>query len=298
MREILKNCNLCPRNCGVDRTTTIGACGANDKLKLAYYSLHQWEEPVISGNRGSGTIFFSNCNLKCIFCQNKKISTGGYGKEISDERFIEICLELQEKGAHNINLVTPTHYVPIIGEILHKIKGKELFVPIVYNTSSYENIHTLMMMRGIVDIYLADLKYYDDKLAKKYSKVDNYFEYATLAIDEMYRQVGPCSFDKDGMMKSGLIVRVLILPGEKEDAKKIIKYLYATFGNYIFISIMNQYTPIINSKRYPNLNRKVTDKEYDEVIKYALSIGVENAFIQEGDTQEESFIPKFDKRVL
>ena len=298
MREILKNCNLCPRNCGVDRTTTIGACGANDKLKLAYYSLHQWEEPVISGNRGSGTIFFSNCNLKCIFCQNKKISTGGYGKEISDERFIEICLELQEKGAHNINLVTPTHYVPIIGEILHKIKGKELFVPIVYNTSSYENIHTLMMMRGIVDIYLADLKYYDDKLAKKYSKVDNYFEYATLAIDEMYRQVGPCSFDKDGMMKSGLIVRVLILPGETEDAKKIIKYLYATFGNYIFISIMNQYTPIINSKRYPNLNRKVTDKEYDEVIKYALSIGVENAFIQEGDTQEESFIPKFDKRVL
>ena len=298
MREILKNCNLCPRNCGVDRTTTIGACGANDKLKLAYYSLHQWEEPVISGSRGSGTIFFSNCNLKCIFCQNKKISTGGYGKEISDERFIEICLELQEKGAHNINLVTPTHYVPIIGEILHKIKGKELFVPIVYNTSSYENIHTLMMMRGIVDIYLADLKYYDDKLAKKYSKVDNYFEYATLAIDEMYRQVGPCSFDKDGMMKSGLIVRVLILPGETEDAKKIIKYLYATFGNYIFISIMNQYTPIINSKRYPNLNRKVTDKEYDEVIKYALSIGVENAFIQEGDTQEESFIPKFDKRVL
>ena len=298
MREILKNCNLCPRNCGVDRTTTIGACGANDKLKLAYYSLHQWEEPVISGDRGSGTIFFSNCNLKCIFCQNKKISTGGYGKEITDERFIEICLELQEKGAHNINLVTPTHYVPIIGEILHKIKGKELSVPIVYNTSSYENIHTLMMMRGIVDIYLADLKYYDDKLAKKYSKVDNYFEYATLAIDEMYRQVGPCSFDKDGMMKSGLIVRVLILPGEAEDAKKIIKYLYATFGNYIFISIMNQYTPIINSKRYPNLNRKVTDKEYDEVIKYALSIGVENAFIQEGDTQEESFIPKFDKRVL
>ena len=298
MREILKNCNLCPRNCGVDRTTTIGACGANDKLKLAYYSLHQWEEPVISGSHGSGTIFFSNCNLKCIFCQNKKISTGGYGKEISDERFIEICLELQEKGAHNINLVTPTHYVPIIGEILHKIKGKELLVPIVYNTSSYENIHTLMMMRGIVDIYLADLKYYDDKLAKNYSKVDNYFEYATLAIDEMYRQVGPCSFDKDGMMKSGLIVRVLILPGETEDAKKIIKYLYATFGNYIFISIMNQYTPIINSKRYPNLNRKVTDKEYDEVIKYALSIGVENAFIQEGDTQEESFIPKFDKRVL
>ena len=298
MIDILKNCNLCPRNCGVDRTKEVGACGASDKLKVAYYSLHEWEEPVISGSNGSGTIFFSHCNLKCIYCQNKKISTSGYGKEISTERFRKICLELQDKGAHNINLVTPTHYVPIIAEELHKIKGKELNIPIVYNTSSYENIHTLMMMRGIVDIYLADLKYFDDKLAKKYSKVDNYFETATLAIDEMYRQVGNPEFDKNGIMTKGLIVRVLILPGHTEDAKKIIKYLYATFGNYIFISIMNQYTPIINSKRYPNLNRKITDEEYDDVIKYALSIGVENAFIQEGLTQSESFIPKFDKSIL
>ena len=298
MREILKNCNLCPRNCLVDRTTSVGACKANDKLKVAYYSLHEWEEPVISGSNGSGTIFFSNCNLKCIYCQNKKISSGGYGKEISDEKFIDICLKLQDMGAHNINLVTPTHYVPIIGELLHKIKDKNLFIPIVYNTSSYENIHTLMMMRGLVDIYLADLKYYDDKLAKKYSRVDNYFETATMAIDEMYRQVGSPEFDDNGIMKKGLIVRVLILPDHLEDAKKIIKYLYATFGNYIFISIMNQYTPMINSKRYPNLNRKVTDEEYDEVIKYALSIGVENAFIQEGGTQDESFIPKFDTSVL
>ncbi len=298
MREILKNCNLCPRNCLVDRTISVGACKANDKLKVAYYSLHEWEEPVISSSNGSGTIFFSNCNLKCIYCQNKKISSGGYGKEISDEKFIDICLKLQDMGAHNINLVTPTHYVPIIGELLHKIKDKKLFIPIVYNTSSYENIHTLMMMRGLVDIYLADLKYYDDKLAKKYSRVDNYFETATMAIDEMYRQVGSPEFDDNGIMKKGLIVRVLILPDHLEDAKKIIKYLYATFGNYIFISIMNQYTPIINSKRYPNLNRKVTDEEYDEVIKYALSIGVENAFIQEGGTQDESFIPKFDTSVL
>jgi len=298
MREILKNCNLCPRNCLVDRTTSVGACKATDKLKIAYYSLHEWEEPVISGSNGSGTIFFSNCNLKCIYCQNKKISTGGYGKEISDEKFIDICLKLQDMGAHNINLVTPTHYVPIIGELLHKIKDKELLIPIVYNTSSYENIHTLMMMRGLVDIYLADLKYYDDKLGKKYSRVDNYFETATMAIDEMYRQVGSPEFDENGIMKKGLIVRVLILPDHLDDAKKIIKYLYATFGNYIFISIMNQYTPIINSKRYPNLNRKVTDEEYDEVIKYALSIGVENAFIQEGGTQDESFIPKFDTSVL
>ncbi len=298
MREILKNCNLCPRNCLVDRTTSVGACKAGDKLKVAYYSLHEWEEPVISGSRGSGTIFFSHCNLKCIFCQNKKISTGGYGKEISDEKFKDICLKLQDMGAHNINLVTPTHYVPIIGEVLQKIKGNELKIPIVYNTSSYENLHTLMMMRGIVDIYLADLKYYDDNLAKKYSHVSNYFDTATMAIDEMYRQVGNPEFDDDGIMKKGLIVRVLILPGHIEDAKKIIKYLYATFGNYIFISIMNQYTPIINSKRYPNLNRKITDEEYDDVIKYALSIGVENAFIQEGETQDESFIPKFDKSVL
>lgn len=295
--ELLKNCMLCPRKCGVNRYEKVGACGATNKLKLAYYSLHMWEEPVISGERGSGTIFFSHCNLRCIYCQNKKISIDGYGKTISNKRLGEIMLELQKKGAHNINLVTPTHYVPIIASVLHKIKNKELKIPVVYNTSSYENVGTLMMMRNLVDIYLADLRYYDDTLGVNYSSCSSYFEIATMAIDEMYRQVGSPEFDQDGMMKKGLIVRVLILPGHLEDAKKIIRYLYQTYKNDIFFSIMNQYTPV-NPCIYQNLNRKLTEDEYNEVIKYALELGVSNAFVQEEGTAEESFIPDFNTNVL
>ena len=295
--EVLKECLLCPRKCGVNRYKEKGVCGASNKLKVAYYSLHMWEEPVISGVKGSGTIFFSYCNLKCMYCQNKKISLDGYGKIISMKRLGEVMLELQDKGAHNINLVTPTHYVPQISHVLRKIKGKELTIPVVYNTSSYENVGTLMMMRGIVDIYLADLKYYDDSLAKKYSFCDNYFEVATMAIDEMMRQVGKCELDEDGLLKKGVVVRVLVLPGEVGDAKRVIDYLYKTYGNDIFISIMKQYTPV-NNCPYPNLNRKLEDDEYEEVINYALTIGIDNAFIQEGDVAEESFIPNFDKKIL
>lgn len=295
--ELLKNCMLCPRKCGVNRYKTKGACGANNKVKLAYYSLHKWEEPVISGSKGSGTIFFSNCNMKCIYCQNKKISLDGYGKYISNKKLGEIMLKLQDMGAHNINLVTPTHYVPQIVYTLHKIRNKSLNIPIIYNTSSYENVGTIMMMRGLVDVYLADLRYYDDELAFNYSGCKNYFENATMAIDEMFRQVGECSFDKDGMITKGLIVRVLILPGHIEDSKKIIKYLYKTYGNEIFISIMNQYTPV-NTCIYNNLNRKLTDEEYDDVIKYALELGITNAFIQEGDTADDSFIPNFNTDVI
>lgn len=290
--DVLKKCMLCPRNCGVNRYKTVGVCGATDKLKLAYYSLHQWEEPIISGTNGSGTIFFSHCNLKCIFCQNKKISTGGYGKEISEERLSNIMLELQEKGAHNINLVTPTHYVPQIVNCLQGIKDKQLKIPVVYNTSSYENTSTIDMLNGIVDIYLADLKYFDDSLAMKYSNCNHYFEFATKAIESMYKQVG--SFEiENGLMKKGLVVRILILPEHVEDAKKIIYYLYSKYGDDIIISIMNQYTPI-GCLKYHNLNRKVTDEEYNEVIDYALSLGIQYAFIQEGETQSESFIPDFD----
>ena len=295
--EVLKECQLCPRKCGINRYLEKGYCGATNKIRLAYYSLHEWEEPVISGTNGSGTVFFSHCNLRCIYCQNKKISIDGYGKDISNKYFKEILLSLQEKGAHNINLVTPTHYVPQIASVLNSIKNKDLKIPVVYNTSSYENIGTLMMMRNLVDIYLADLKYYDDELAKKYSSCDHYFETATMAIDEMWRQVGTYEIGKDGLLKKGLIVRVLILPGHVRDAKEIINYLYKTYHDSIFISIMNQYTPV-NTCPYEDLNRKVTEEEYDEVINFALTIGVNNAFIQEGDTAQESFIPEFDTSIF
>ena len=297
MSELLKNCMLCPRKCGVNRYKTTGFCGATNRIKLAYYSLHMWEEPVISGKNGSGTIFFSNCNMRCLYCQNKKISIDGYGKYISNKRLGEIMLELQKKGAHNINLVTPTHYVPNIAKVLHKIKDKELKIPVVYNTSSYESVGTIMMMRNLVDIYLADLRYYDDQLGVNYSGCSDYFETATMAIDEMYRQVGKPDFSKDGLLKKGLIVRVLIIPGHLEDAKNIIRYLYKTYGDDIFISIMNQYTPV-NTCIYNNLNRKLTKEEYDEVVDYAVELGVENAFIQEEGTAEESFIPDFNKNII
>lgn len=293
MNNILKKCNLCPRNCGINRYETTGFCKANDKIKVAYYSLHQWEEPVISGSIGSGTVFFSHCNLKCVFCQNKKISTGGYGKEITAERLKEIFLELQEKGAHNINLVTPTLYVPQIVDVLREIKGRELRIPVVYNTSSYENRGTIDLLNDLVDIYLADLKYFDDELGCKYSNCNNYFDVASEAIDEMYKQVGHFKIE-DELMKVGVIVRVLVLPGHIDDSKKIIKYLYDKYGDNIIISIMNQYTPMCEIEEYPNLNRKVTEDEYNEVIDYACDLGVEMAFIQEGDTQDKSFIPDFD----
>lgn len=295
--KVLENCMLCPRKCGINRYKEKGICGANSKIKLAYYSLHMWEEPPISGKNGSGTIFFSNCNMKCIYCQNKKISIDGYGKYISMKKLEEIMLELQKKGAHNINLVTPTHYVPQIASVLQKVKDKSLKIPVVYNTSSYECVGTLMMMRNLVDIYLADLRYYDDDLAVKYSKCIDYFENATMAIDEMYRQVGEIKINDEGMLEKGVVVRVLILPGHVDDSKKIIEYLYKTYGNDIFISIMNQYTPVWKCK-YSNLNRKVTEDEYNEVVNYAIDLGVVNAFVQEGEAADDSFIPKFNKDII
>ena len=266
--NLLTNCTICPRKCGVNRYKEKGYCGATNKIKLAYYSLHKWEEPVISGTRGSGTIFFSNCNLRCLYCQNKKISLDGYGKEITNKRLQEIILELQSKGAHNINLVTPTHYTPQIKKVLTNL-GNDLKIPVVYNTSSYENVGTLMMMRGLVDIYLADLRYFDDSLGEKYSGCSNYFETATMAIDEMYRQVGKYEIDENNLMKKGLIVRVLIIPGHKRDAKEIINYLYKTYGDDIFISIMNQYTPP-KSCKYSNLLEKVSEDDYEEVVNLVM----------------------------
>lgn len=291
----LEKCELCPRNCQVNRYEKLGFCGASNKIRLSYYSIHMWEEPVISGDNGSGTIFFSNCNLRCLFCQNKKISIDNYGKDITNKRFQEIVLELQDKKVHNINLVSPTIYVPQIIKSLDKIKNK-IKIPIVYNTSSYENTNTIKMLDGYVDIFLADLKYYDDKLGEKYSNCKDYFKYSSKAIEEMYNQVGKFEIE-NGIMKRGLIVRILVIPGEVDDAINIIDYLYSKYGDNIIISIMNQYTPI-ELYKYSNLNRKLSDEEYSLVVNHAYDLGIVNCFIQEGDTQETSFIPNFDISIL
>lgn len=292
MNEILNKCNICPRCCNVNRNNNeLGFCKCNNEIKIANYSLHMWEEPCISGEVGSGTVFFSYCNLQCIYCQNYEISTLHKGKVVSINELVDIFLELQDRGALNINLVTPTHYVPFIKDAIIIAKDKGLNIPIVYNTSSYEKVDSLKTLEGLIDVYLPDLKYYDNKLGIKYSKCNNYFSYATSAIDEMYRQVGKVRI-VDGIIKKGVIVRHLVLPGHIEDSKKIIKYLYEKYGDNIYISIMNQFTPV-NKVNYSNLNRTLTKKEYDEVINYAYDLGVRNAFIQEGETCVESFIPKF-----
>lgn len=289
----LYKCDICPRKCGINRNNNeLGFCKSGKNIKIARYSLHYWEEPCISGTNGSGTIFFSGCNLKCIFCQNYDISIDCLGKEISIERFSDICIELQKLKALNINLVTPTTYIPQIKEGLILAKKKGLKIPIVYNTSGYENIETLKDLEGLVDIYLPDFKYYDNNLANKFSSTNNYCETAKLALKEMYRQVGK-PIIKNNIMKKGIIVRHLLLPGHLDDSKKIIKYLYDTYKNNIYISIMNQYTPVRKIKQYKELNNIVSDKEYDELINYALDLGVTKAFIQEGETCKESFIPDF-----
>lgn len=298
MKDVLNKCNLCPRNCLVNRNCgEVGFCSAGNEIMIAKYYLHQWEEPCITGENGSGTIFFTYCNLRCLFCQNYKISTLNYGINISVSEFSDICIELQDRGATNINLVTPTHFVPLIMDGILLAKKKGLRIPVVYNSSGYENVDTIRMLDKIVDIYLPDFKYYSNEYAIKYSGCVDYFKYATEAIDEMVRQKGKCIFDNNGNMISGVIVRHLLLPGMEEDSKKILNYLYNKYGDRIYISIMNQYTPVRKCK-YDELNSKVDDKVYDDVIDYAWDIGIRNAFIQEGDTQCESFIPDFDIKKL
>lgn len=289
----IEECSICPRKCKVNRFKNVGFCKAKNTLKIALASLHQWEEPCISGAKGSGAIFFSYCNLRCVYCQNYEISRG-YGKDVSVKRFSEICLELQQLGAHNINLVTPTHYVLQIIEGINIAKKRGLNIPVVYNTSGYELVETVKSLEGIVDIYLTDLKYYDDLYAEKYSNAKNYFEIATKAIEEMFLQIGEPIIE-EGIMKKGIIVRILLLPGLVEDAKNIVKYLYDKYKDKIFISIMNQYTPVVETP-YEELNKKVDIEDYNELVDYAYDLGVRNAFIQEDDASDTCFIPKFDKR--
>lgn len=289
----MDECRLCPRECLVNRLAgEVGYCGCGDEMVIARYSLHKWEEPCISGSNGSGTIFFSYCNMKCIFCQNYDISTLHKGRVVSVCEFSDICLELEKMGASNINLVTGVMYIPLIVEGIKLARSHGLSIPIVYNSSGYESVNALKELEGIVDIYLPDLKYYDNDLAIKYSKCSDYFKYASLAIEEMYRQVGKVKFSSDGLILRGVIVRHLILPGSILDSKMIIKYLYQSYGDDIFISIMNQYTPI-RKLEYSCLNRTLDECEYDEVIDYAYDLGVRNAYVQEEGTEKESFIPDF-----
>ena len=287
-----KSCRLCARACGVDRTSgSYGYCRMPDKVMLARASLHEWEEPIISGDRGSGTIFFSGCSLGCVYCQNREISAGNVGKEVSLDRLSEIMLSLEASGAHNVNLVTPTHYVPSIIYSVDKARKLGLSVPIVYNTSSYDSESTIALLENTVDIYLADLKYHLSLSAEKYSKAQNYVESAKLAIKKMVEQKGRAEI-KNGLMSSGVIVRILLLPGHLAEAKLSCSYLLDTYGDKIYISLMNQYTPIKGVA--PPLDRRVTHAEYDELVDYALKHGLKNGFTQEWGTASESFIPPFD----
>ena len=284
---------LCPRKCMINRYTTKGFCGLNNELKIALAKPFFYEEPPISGTNGSGTIFFSGCNLKCCFCQNMEISRYNKGKKITIKRLAEIMIELQEKRVHNINLVTPTMYIPSIIKAIKKAKKMGLSIPIIYNSSGYENVEMIKLLNGYIDIYLPDFKYYDDNLAIKYSGAKDYLENTKLAISEMVKQTGPCKFSKDGLIIKGTIVRHLMLPTYSLDTKKIIKYLYTTYKNDIYLSIMNQYTPNKYVK-YKELQQPILDSEYDNIIDYACDLGITNAFCQVGGTVSESFIPNFN----
>lgn len=291
----LKKCQICPRDCQVNRLNgEIGLCGVGSQVRVARVALHFGEEPPISGSNGSGAIFFSGCNLKCIYCQNYSISSKNFGKDLTIQQLADQMIRLQKKQAHNINLVTPTHYIPQIIEAIKIAKKSGLKIPIVYNSSGYEKVESLKLLSGLIDIYLPDLKYYDDLLAMKYSKAPNYFEIATQAIGEMYRQVGFPKFDQKGILKRGVIVRHLLLPECLEDSKKILRYLYQTYQDKIFISIMNQYTPLEQVKMIKELNHKVKKQDYDCLIRYACDLNIQNAFIQDSSSASKDLIPKFD----
>lgn len=290
-----EDCLLCPRKCGINRSTRqTGVCGVSSEIKVARAALHYWEEPCISGKRGSGAVFFSGCSLHCVFCQNREISDGKEGKVISKERLSDIFMELADKGANNINLVTPGQYIPDIVWAVNDAKSRGMKLPIIYNTSGYENVTELKLLEGIVDVYLPDFKYMDSTLSARYSRAKDYPSVAKQALSEMVRQQPDVVIDNaTGLIQKGVIVRQLLLPGHVNDAKAVLKYLYDTYHDHVYISMMSQFTPIA-LKDYPEINRTVTRREYERLVDYALEIGITNAFIQEGDVAKDSFIPAFD----
>lgn len=290
-----ENCLLCPRKCGINRSTgQTGVCGVSSEIKVARAALHYWEEPCISGKRGSGAVFFSGCSLHCVFCQNREISDGKAGKVISRVRLSDIFMELADKGANNINLVTPGQYIPDIVWAVNDAKSRGMKLPIIYNTSGYENVTELKLLEGIVDVYLPDFKYMDSTLSARYSRAKDYPSVAKQALSEMVRQQPDVVIDDaTGLIQKGVIVRQLLLPGHVNDAKAVLKYLYDTYHDHVYISMMSQFTPIA-LKDYPEINRTVTRREYERLVDYALEIGITNAFIQEGDVAKDSFIPAFD----
>ena len=292
--ELLEQCKICPHECKINRNNgQVGRCKSTDKVKIALYSTHNFEEPCISGKKGSGTVFFSNCNLNCIFCQNYEISQEGKGEEISIEGLAEIFLKQQEKDVENINLVTPTSYVPQIIEAIKIAKSKGLKLPIVYNTNGYEKIETLKMLDGYIDIYLPDFKYAQNELGKRLSKVDNYFEITTEALREMYKQTGKAIFDDRGIMQKGMIVRHLVLPNHLVNSRKVLKWLNDNM-NDVFVSVMAQYFPTYKAKELEDINRKLTKEEYEQIESYLYRLNLENGYIQELGEHEEEYVPKWN----
>lgn len=299
MEKYYRSCSLCPRKCGADRTSGgRGFCGAGDKMKIARAALHYWEEPCISAEAGSGAVFFSGCTLGCVYCQNYDISAKGKGYEITEEELAEEFLRLQGEGAANINLVTPSHYVPSIIKSLRLAKDSGLSIPVVYNCGGYESVDTIKLLEGYVDVYLPDMKYYNDKYAVKYSSARNYFEVSSAAVAEMYRQTGKCVFDKNGMIKSGVIVRHLLLPGLLFESKKIVDYLFDSYGDDIWISLMSQYTPMEHVKNISSLNRRVPSGQYDALVNYCADRGMTCVYVQQGESADSCYIPEFfDKKI-
>ena len=291
---ILEKCTLCPNNCGVNRLKNEkGKCNITNNIKVSLSSLHYYEEPCISGKNGSGTIFFSNCNLKCIYCQNYKISQQGLGKDISTQELANLFLQQQKDGAHNVNLVTPTPYVIQIIEAIKIARKKGFNIPIIYNCGGYENIKTLKMLEGYIDVYLPDFKYADNELGVKYSNVNNYFDNVTVAIKEMYRQVGTPKLDENGIIQKGLIIRHLILPNHINNTKNVLKWIEENIDNNVYVSIMAQYFPTNKAKENKFLNRKLNKKEYKEIEKYLATLNLTNGYIQELGEHEEEYVPNF-----
>lgn len=292
----LKKCKLCPRKCNIDRYNNTGFCGAGSQAKIALVSLHPWEEPCLVGEKGAGTVFFSYCNLRCVYCQNYEISHGGKGIIVTDERLAEIFLEQQARGAATLDLVTPTHYALNIIKALDIARQQGFNLPVVYNSSAYETPETIAALNGYVDIYLPDLKYFSPEASEKYSKAKDYFKVASQAIQKMYEQVGKTVLANDGRMTSGVLVRHMVLPSYRHDSMQIVKWLWNNFGDNISISLMSQYTPMYKAGDYKKINRRLTTFEYESVVNYAIDLGIKKCFVQERRAASEEYVPSFDGR--